>query len=199
MGQQGCPFYGISPETLRQIVAHASPHSEPLVYPMVEQLTAEPLLRDEVHFRICVRKRPMLSFEIEAQEFDVVETDTRRQTIVCHDGQLARSGRRLAMSHKYYHFDRVWGQHAANLTVFAQEVSPLVDWSLAGNSSTLLCYGQTGTGKTHTMNGMLTHVAGALVGEQIEVVFFEVHARKAYDLLGPQLVIITIYGHMCYK
>ena len=170
--QKGCPLYGVSPETLRQIVAHASPHSEPLVYPMVEQLSEEALNRELAHFRICVRKRPMLPFEKEADEFDVVETDIKRGTIVCHDGQLARSGRRLTMAHKYYHFDRVWGQHADNRTVFMQEVKPLVEWSMQGRCSTVLCYGQTGTGKTHTMNGMLTHVATALAGEHVEVVFF---------------------------
>ena len=64
-----------------------------------------------------------------------------------------------------------------------QEVKPLVEWSMQGRCSTVLCYGQTGTGKTHTMNGMLTHVATALAGEHVEVVFFEVHAKKAFDLL----------------
>ena len=171
MTQKGSPFFGVSPETLRQIVSHASPHSESLVYFITERQEAlkKSLNREDSHFRISVRKRPMLPFEKEAEEFDVVDTDIKRGTIVCHDGQLARSGRRLTMAHKYYQFDRVWGQHASNQTVYEQEVKPLVEWALSGHNATVLCYGQTGTGKTYTQNGILTHVAEALKGEHIEV------------------------------
>jgi len=161
LSQKGSPFHGISPETLRQIVSHASPHSEPLVYPLLDQMNQPPLEREESHFRIAVRKRPLLSFELEQGEHDVVDTDHVRSTLVCHDGCLARSGRRLTMAHRHYMFDRVWGKTADNETVYNQEVKPLVEWAMSGKNSTVLCYGQTGTGKTHTMNGMVQHVAKA--------------------------------------
>ena len=51
-------------------------------------------------------------------------------------------------------------------------------------SSTVICYGQTGTGKTYTMVGMLERVARDLEGLSVEVVFFEIHGKKCYDLLS---------------
>ena len=75
LAQEGSLLYGIGAELLRQIVSLASPHSTPLVYNLCEQAAAEPLCREQSHFRIAVRKRPMLEFERKAGEYDVVDTD----------------------------------------------------------------------------------------------------------------------------
>lgn len=40
--------------------------------------------------------------------------------------------------------------------VFKSTVGPMVDEALAGMSCTAFAYGQTGTGKTHTMEGQLS-------------------------------------------
>lgn len=45
-----------------------------------------------------------------ADDYDVVDCDVSRGTITCHEGCLARSGRRLTMNHRFYQFDRVWGK-----------------------------------------------------------------------------------------
>jgi len=184
--QPGCPLYGLTKEQLEKIISHYTDHSEPLVQHLHSQRLLCPLGRGDSHLRIAVRKRPLLPFELKSGEYDVIDTDHSQSTIVCHDGCLARSGRRLTMNHRFYRFDKIWGQNTDNAQVFNEEVKPLVDWTMAGNNSTVLCYGQTGTGKTHTLMGALTHVVEALQGEDIEVIFFEVHAKKAYDLLADR-------------
>ena len=61
-------------------------------------------------FRICVRKRPLLNFEREREELDVVHVHGHQRThaslllakhtaIVCHESKVHRSGRRLSVCH----------------------------------------------------------------------------------------------------
>jgi len=145
-------------------------------------------------FRICVRKRPLMSFEHKAGEFDSVATDAAIGGVVCHDGRLHRSGRRLTMTHHHFQFDRVWPAAASNDDVYAS-VQPLVKRAAFGLDSTVLCYGQTGTGKTHTMVGILERAAKELRRLDLEVVFFEIHGKNCYDLLsGRQAVHLRADG-----
>ena len=50
-------------------------------------------------------------------------------------------------------FDQVYVQAATQEFVFRNTVAPLVEEALNGFSCTLFAYGQTGTGKTYTMEG----------------------------------------------
>eukprot|EP00835_Amoeboradix_gromovi_P005289 NODE_484_length_7802_cov_0.227184.p1 type:complete len:765 gc:universal NODE_484_length_7802_cov_0.227184:5265-2971(-) len=53
---------------------------------------------------------------------------------------------------KTFVFDKVLGHLVDNKTVF-QQVQPLIDQVLQGFNATILAYGQTSTGKTHTILG----------------------------------------------
>ncbi|XP_020592608.1 kinesin-like protein KIN-5A [Phalaenopsis equestris] len=50
-------------------------------------------------------------------------------------------------------FDKVFGPKSQQLDLFNQSISPIVDEVLEGFNCTIFAYGQTGTGKTYTMEG----------------------------------------------
>ena len=52
-----------------------------------------------------------------------------------------------------YSFDQVFGAHAAQEDIYDDAVRPVVEEVLEGFNCTIFAYGQTGTGKTHTMEG----------------------------------------------
>lgn len=54
---------------------------------------------------------------------------------------------------KTFTYDRVFGMYSTQEEVFESMVLPIVDETLAGFNCTIFAYGQTGTGKTHTMEG----------------------------------------------
>lgn len=54
---------------------------------------------------------------------------------------------------KTYAFDRVFGPAASQAEVYDEAVRPVVDEVLRGFNCTIFAYGQTGTGKTYTMEG----------------------------------------------
>jgi len=131
----------------------------------------------------AARKRPLLSFELEAGEWDSVCVDESMGRVVCHDGRLDRTGRRLEMAHKKFVVDRAYGAHIDDGCFYLDAVKPLVQCALDGTEATMICYGQTGTGKTHTFNACWQRVGSDLVGRNLSVTFFEIHGKKCYDLL----------------
>ena len=52
-----------------------------------------------------------------------------------------------------YSFDKVFGTHSTQEDVYDDAVRPIVEEVLEGFNCTIFAYGQTGTGKTHTMEG----------------------------------------------
>ena len=55
------------------------------------------------------------------------------------------------MTHHHYTFDRIWDGPATNDDLYST-VQPLVHRAKRGLDSTLLCYGQTGTGEWFGLN-----------------------------------------------
>jgi len=182
----------ITPETLRLIIEYAFPGHETLVTtsvirrkfgPLIDAERAYSNLGNEFPFRICLRKRPMMPYEHDFGAYDVCSIDTRNG-LTLHEGKLARNGRQLSMTHHQFLVDRVYEEEASNATVCLDAVEPLVSWAESGHSSTLLCFGQTGTGKTYTLYGALEYLSTRLVGKYIRITFYEVHGKKCYDLLS---------------
>merc|ERR1719233_333280 len=56
-----------------------------------------------------------------------------------------------------YHFDRVFDQSTTQEMIFEEAVEPILDEVLKGYTCTIFCYGLTGTGKTHTMEGEISN------------------------------------------
>lgn len=54
---------------------------------------------------------------------------------------------------KSFNFDRVFGVNSKQVDVYKVVAAPLVEEVLAGYNCTVFAYGQTGTGKTFTMEG----------------------------------------------
>jgi hypothetical protein len=83
------------------------------------------------------------------------------------DSPLSPHGNAGNMSHGLglgvysYAFDGVFPDTAAQADVYATAVSPLVQSVLQGYNATVLAYGQTGTGKTYTMEGDTAFIASA--------------------------------------
>lgn len=143
---------------------------------------------DNKPFSIFIRKRPIMSQELADGNFDIVDagTETDANSVIVHHGQLARNGRRLSMTHKVYTFTQAINEGATNETICRGAVEPLLQHSMSGNSATLLCYGQTGTGKTYTLMGALEYAASRLESSNVEISFIEIHGKKCFDLLNDR-------------
>ncbi|NXM09345.1 KIF3B protein, partial [Tyrannus savana] len=99
--------------------------------------------------RVVVRCRPMNSKEKTASYEKVVNVDVKL-------GQVSVKNPRGA-SHelpKTFTFDAVYDWNSKQVELYDETFRPLVDSVLQGFNGTIFAYGQTGTGKTYTMEGV---------------------------------------------
>ena len=52
-----------------------------------------------------------------------------------------------------HHFDYVFDEMITTLSLYQRQMSPMVETALKGFNVTIMAYGQTCSGKTHTISG----------------------------------------------
>ena len=146
--------------------------------------------------KVAVRCRPLNAEEKRTSQPGVVACDTERGLVtVSH----SNTGRKLE---KTYSFDHVYGMYSSQEEVFDSIARPIVEEALDGFNCTIFAYGQTGTGKTHTMEGsdltcpenagivprsvkaIFDQLGGSNVEFTIRVSFLELYNEELQDLLS---------------
>uniref|UniRef100_A0AAQ5Y9L8 Kinesin-like protein n=1 Tax=Amphiprion ocellaris TaxID=80972 RepID=A0AAQ5Y9L8_AMPOC len=80
--------------------------------------------------------------------YGVIDCDQSRKEVMVKTG-----GMNDKASRKTYTFDMVFGPAAKQIDVYRSVVCPILDEVIMGYNCTVFAYGQTGTGKTFTMEG----------------------------------------------
>lgn len=91
---------------------------------------------------------------------------------------------------KKYAFDRAFGPESKQADVYSAVVAPLINEVLAGYNCTVFAYGQTGTGKTHTMIGDETPQMNSSY-EDVSIFLFIFLRLKFYFTV----IVILIYSY----
>ncbi|KAI0362221.1 kinesin-domain-containing protein [Trametes cingulata] len=109
-----------------------------------------------------------------------------------------------------YPFDMVFGPEADQASIYQDVVHPMLEEVLLGYNCTLFAYGQTGTGKTHTMQGDLAttpmgnpcsqagmiprvlfklfqHLEATSSDYSVKISYVELYNEELRDLLAPEL------------
>lgn len=110
-------------------------------------MTSEKGCRKEKNqnIQVFVRLRPLNQRERDLKSLGVVEVHNNKEVVV-------RISQQNSITKKFT-FDRAFAPYANQVEVYQEVVSPLIEEVLAGYNCTVFAYGQTGTGKTHTMVG----------------------------------------------
>jgi len=116
------------------------------------------------NFKVVVRVRPPVQRELESDHFistTQVNPDSKRISIYeyfnaeCIDAENAAEYLEDPNMHTVHNFtfDRVYSDQSTQAEVYEGTAQPAVTSVLKGYNATILAYGQTGTGKTFTMDG----------------------------------------------
>ncbi|XP_078129710.1 kinesin-like protein KIF11 [Sander vitreus] len=107
------------------------------------------LKRDEKgrNIQVVVRCRPFNTMERKSS-YGVMDCEPSRKEVSVRTGGMNDKAAR-----KTYTFDMVFGQAAKQIDVYRSVVCPILDEVIMGYNCTVFAYGQTGTGKTFTMEG----------------------------------------------
>lgn len=147
--------------------------------------------------RVCVRKRPLSRRDNMAGERDVISTEGI-DTLHVHEVKSRLDLSKYVDSHEFV-FDHVFGDFTSNSDVYENTARPLVDMLFSGGRGTCFAYGQTGTGKTYTMEGtpsdpglyilavtdLFTRIR-AYNDMYVAISFFEIYGSRLHDLLNDR-------------
>ncbi|BFZ24494.1 hypothetical protein BsWGS_27533 [Bradybaena similaris] len=155
-------------------------------------------MKDIDTVRVVVRSRPLNEKEVETNCKIVVKVEEVRGTVTVKNPQSSQDE-----PPKTFTFDIVFGPDCNQLDVYNKVARPVVDCVLEGYNGTIFAYGQTGTGKTFTMEGLraipekrgiipnsFAHIFGHIAKAEgdtrflVRVSYLEIYNEEVRDLLG---------------
>ncbi|XP_010638053.1 kinesin-like protein KIF3A isoform X3 [Fukomys damarensis] len=147
--------------------------------------------------KVVVRCRPLNEREKSLCYRQAVSVDEMRGTITVHKTDSSNE------PPKTFTFDTVFGPESKQLDVYNLTARPIIDSVLEGYNGTIFAYGQTGTGKTFTMEGVravpelrgiipnsFAHIFGHIAKAEgdtrflVRVSYLEIYNEEVRDLLG---------------
>ncbi|CAF0754577.1 unnamed protein product [Didymodactylos carnosus] len=154
---------------------------------------------DECSIRVVCRFRPLNDSEERAGSKNVVKFPTDQDETVLISG-------------KVYVFDKVFRSDATQEKVYNEAAKEIVKDVLSGYNGTIFAYGQTSSGKTHTMEGVLNkeneqgiiprivqdifnhiYTLDSNLQFQIKVSYFEIYLDKIRDLLDVSKTNLAVH------
>ena len=151
--------------------------------------------------RVVVRSRPFSKKELADGRKNIVHCDSALQTVSLHNPGSEKGDL------KGFTFDAVYDEASTQRAVYDETAYPLVESVLKGYNGTIFAYGQTGCGKTHTMQGyadppelrgiipnsfdhIFDHIQVASQGERKEFLcrcsYLEIYNEEIRDLLADK-------------
>ncbi|KAG5477072.1 hypothetical protein LSCM1_05413 [Leishmania martiniquensis] len=133
------------------------------------------------NFRVVVRVRPPLQRELHGYRpfVDVIQIAPQHaSTITLCDALDTEDGRGAVYSRQSYTFDRVYAADTTQEDVYESSARPAVFSVLEGYNATLMAYGQTGTGKTYTMEGFTNEEERGIIPRAVEDVFAHIQEKR---------------------
>ncbi|VEL07790.1 unnamed protein product [Protopolystoma xenopodis] len=156
------------------------------------------ILTDNDNVKVSVRCRPISEKEIIQGCKISVTVEELNGTI-----WLKRPGLADDEPQKQFTFDLVFDSSSKQFDVYNKVARPIVDKVLEGYNGTIFAYGQTGTGKTFTMEGgrsapelrgiipnSFAHIFGAIAKAAtntrflVRISYLEIYNEEVRDLLG---------------
>ncbi|XP_068432996.1 kinesin-like protein KIF3C [Clinocottus analis] len=150
--------------------------------------------------KVVVRCRPLnRKEESNGPAGSIVQMDLRLGQVILRNPRATASE-----PQKTFTFDAVYDANSKQGDLYDESVRPLIDSVLAGFNGTIFAYGQTGTGKTYTMQGawldpekrgvipnafdhIFTHISRSQSDRQylVRASYLEIYLEEVLDLLDP--------------
>jgi kinesin family protein 2/24 len=173
-----------------------------------ENETPFPLGRNGVSF--VVRKRPILKEEIFSGDFDVVATYSQ-ESVKVYQTQMQSDLITKQVKPVTFRCNGAFsdGFSSGSEEFYRRAARPMVQSAMNGGCSTMVMFGQPGSGKTHTMSDIEEQAAFDIFGSSLErniavsVTYIELCGSQCTDLLGVPGAFVRVVekegGHFRFK
>ncbi|CAI2380460.1 unnamed protein product [Moneuplotes crassus] len=147
---------------------------------------------DLSRINICVRKRPLLMKEANKGDFDIISCTN--PAILVHKCKTKVDGITKYIENSAFEFDNTFSEYESSESLYFSSIQPQIDFLFDGGIVTCFAYGQTGAGKTFTMENVQKLVitdffAGAEIMKEetgalytFTVTYYEIYNGKVFDL-----------------
>ncbi|XP_068345304.1 kinesin-like protein KIN-13B [Pyrus communis] len=145
--------------------------------------------------KVVVRKRPLNKKEFVKKEEDIITIEPHSNSLTVHETKLKVDLTGYVEKHEFV-FDAVLNEDVSNDEVYFETVEPIVPLIFQRTKATCFAYGQTGNGKTYTMQPLPLKASQDILrltldtyrnqGFQLFVSFFEIYGGKLFDLLNDR-------------
>eukprot|EP00227_Mantoniella_beaufortii_P001149 CAMPEP_0197614672 /NCGR_PEP_ID=MMETSP1326-20131121/59645_1 /TAXON_ID=1155430 /ORGANISM="Genus nov. species nov., Strain RCC2288" /LENGTH=429 /DNA_ID=CAMNT_0043183549 /DNA_START=129 /DNA_END=1415 /DNA_ORIENTATION=+ len=150
--------------------------------------------------QVVVRCRPLFGKEINEGRQRVVDMDGKTGQVTLRNPKADANG-----EVKSFTFDKIFDWNCTQREMYDGAAAGIVDAAIEGYNGTIFCYGQTGTGKTHSMEGKdeppemrgiipnaFNHVFDSIYGQTgsegkdylVRASFLEIYNEDIRDLLA---------------
>jgi kinesin family member 5 len=158
-------------------------------------MTEDPKKKKSERITVYVRIRPLNDDETRTSDKESIidQIDTSKNIIIVKKDS----------DRKQFTYDYIFDQFSIQKNVYLKVGKPVVDSVLEGYNSTILAYGQTGTGKTHTMIGGPGELKGIIPrcmkqifssikkstshNFDVKVGFLQLYMEVLHDLIRPDI------------
>ncbi|XP_030926960.1 kinesin-like protein KIN-5B [Quercus lobata] len=202
-----------TPDQSKKVGLGLVPSPSPFLTPRPERRRTDPRLADwnssrqdnrdkETNVQVLLRCRPLNDDEIRSNVPRVISCNEHKREVTVIQNLANKQVDRA------FTFDKVFGPKAQQRSIYDQAIAPVVNEVLDGFNCTVFAYGQTGTGKTYTMEGGMRKKGGDLPAEagvipravrqifdmleaqnadySLKVTFSELYNEEITDLLAPE-------------
>ncbi|XP_043713441.1 kinesin-like protein KIN-5B [Telopea speciosissima] len=177
-----------TPEQTRKTWLGVTPSPAPFLTPRSERRRTDPRVLDgssnrqdrdrEVNVQVLVRCRPLSDEEQRLNIPKAISCNEQRREVTVLQSIANKQIDRA------FTFDKVFGPKAQQRSIYDHAISPIVNEVLEGFNCTVFAYGQTGTGKTYTMEGGMKTKGGGELSADAGVIPRAV--RQIFDTLEAQ-------------
>ena len=136
--------------------------------------------------KVVVRCRPLGSKEMEEQRECIVNVDMNACFIQVYNPQNIKEI-------KSFTFDHTYDWRATQQLIFNQTALPILESIMEGYNGTIFAYGQTGTGKTYTMEGNDNETDKGIIPRSIDWIFNNIKNYPAQQFL-VRVSFVEIYN-----
>ena len=136
--------------------------------------------------KVVVRCRPLGGKEMEEQRECIVNVDMNNCSIEVDNPQNIKEK-------KTFTFDHTYDWRATQELIFNQTALPILESIMEGYNGTIFAYGQTGTGKTYTMEGNDNETDKGIIPRSIDWIFNNIKNYPAQQFL-VRVSFVEIYN-----
>eukprot|EP00736_Rhodelphis_marinus_P010133 Rmarinus@m.16897 len=152
-----------------------------------------------VNVKVAVRVRPLISLETDAKQQSIVHSEDGKTVWIDRlEYNVVEEGKTTQTSFTY---DYCYGRDTPQESIYKDIGHPTLQRALEGYNGTIFAYGQTSSGKTHTMMGSpedpgliplinknvfdMLHTVPDNVSYMVTVSYLELYNENTFDLLNP--------------